>query len=99
MWLAYIAIPAGTETIRFDDVREVDSYNADPDLYAAAMHGLSKIEYLQWVDLDGAPLCGHRTRTGDLCRHVIGRVQLGAQEWLATHRKGRCPAHGGARKK
>lgn len=40
------------------------------------LFGLTKVEYLQWVDLDGAPLCGHRTAGGNLSRNMTGGFRL-----------------------
>ena len=77
------------------DDEEAERYNADPDAYAASHFRLSKIEYLQWVDLEGAPLCGHRTKGGDLCCNMTSGYQLRATEWKARHRKLFCTSHGG----
>jgi hypothetical protein len=92
-WRIEIAVPGGCHTF-YLDASEVAQFNADPDLYAAEMHDLTKVEYLQWIDLDGVPLCGHRTRGGDLCRNIIGPSQQKAAKWKTVHRKGRCAVHG-----
>jgi hypothetical protein len=92
IWIANVVVPGGGNDIYFDE-QEAHKYNADPDGYAARHFGLTKIEYLQWIDLDGAPLCGHRTAGGDLCRNLTGGNQLRASEWKARHRKFRCATH------
>ncbi len=92
IWRTNIAVPGGGNTLYLDS-EEAKRYNADPDAFAASHFGLNKIEYLQWVDLDGAPLCGHRTKGGDLCRNMTGGYQLGAPEWKARHRKLFCASH------
>lgn len=74
---------------------EAAEFNADPDAGAAKQIGLTKREYLQWLDLEGAPLCGHRAKGGDLCRNLAGKIQLEPKDWKARHRKLRCTAHGG----
>jgi len=94
IWLVYVAVPSGANRLLLG-AEEAERYNADPDGFAAVHFGLSKREYLQWVDLDGAPLCGHRTKGGDLCRNVTGGYQLCAAEWKARHRKLPCTVHGG----
>lgn len=94
VWRTNIAVPGGGNTLYLDN-EEAEHYNADPDAFAASHFGLSKIEYLQWVDLDGAPLCGHRTKGGDLCRNMTGGYQLRALEWKARHRKLFCTSHRG----
>jgi hypothetical protein len=59
--------------------RPMKPHSTTPTLtLTRAAFGLSKIEYLQWVDLDGAPLCGHRAKRDDLCRNMTGGYQLRA---------------------
>jgi hypothetical protein len=94
IWRANVAVPGGGSTLFFNR-EEAERYNADPDAYAASHFGLSKIEYLQWVELEGAPLCGQRTKGGDPCRNMTGGYQLDAAEWQARHRKLYCTSHGG----
>lgn len=93
IWVANVAVPGGGNTIFITTPEEAAHYNADPDAYAAEHFGLSKIDYLQWIDTDGAALCGHRTKGGDLCRNLVSRIQLGAKEWKAKHRKALCTTH------
>lgn len=94
VWLVNVAVPPGGRTL-YLSTEEAERYNADPDAFAAAHFGLSKREYLEWLGLEGAPLCGHRTKGGDLCRNMTGGYQLRAAEWKARHRKLCCTAHGG----
>jgi hypothetical protein len=61
IWRTNIAVPGGGNSLYLDD-EEAERYNADPGAFAASHFGLSTIEYLQWVVLEGAPLCGHRTK-------------------------------------
>jgi hypothetical protein len=98
MWMANIAIPGGGRDIILDE-QEAARYNTDPDAYAGELYGLNKIEYLQWIDFAGAPLCGHRTKGGDLCRNLVGPIQLRAKQRKARHRKFQCTAHGGTKMK
>jgi hypothetical protein len=83
VWITNVAVPGGGN----------QRYNADPDAFAGQHFGLSKIEYLQWIDLDGAPLCCHRTKGGDLCRNMTGGYQLRAAKWKSRHRKLACTSH------
>ncbi|MGM5027701.1 hypothetical protein AB8B02_15885 [Tardiphaga sp. 862_B3_N4_1] len=94
IWQTNIAVPGGGNFLYLDN-EKAERYNADPDAYAADHFGLSKIEYMQWIDLDGAPLCGHRTKKGDLCRNMTGGYQLRAGEWQKRHRRLFCASHGG----
>ncbi len=94
VWLAYVAVPGGSNKLLLSP-DEAALYNADPDGYAAEYFKLSKLEYHQWVELDGAPLCGHRTKSGDLCRNITDGSQLDARVWQKRHRKLFCVAHGG----
>ena len=98
LWIANVSRPGGAENIYLDDA-DVPKYNADPDGFAAAHYGLSKLEYIEWVSCDGAPLCRHRTKTGDLCRNMTGRVQMKAADWRGRHRQFYCASHDPARRK
>jgi hypothetical protein len=93
MWIANVAVPGGAKDIVLDE-HEAARYNVDPDSYVGDLYGLSKFEYLQWIDFDGAPLCGHRTKGDDLCRNLVGPIQLPADRWKARHRKSRFTKHG-----
>lgn len=96
IWIANVIMPTGGRDLYLDE-DEAKIYNSDPDAYAAKSFGLTKIEYLQWLDSDGAPLCGHRTAGGDLCRNLTGGSQLDPSEWKARHRKFNCVTHGGSK--
>lgn len=76
-------------------VEELAAYNADPDKFAAENFGLTVPQYEEWIAVDGAPLCGATTKAGKLCSVMLGRVQMGPDEWLALHREQYCHAHGG----
>ena len=91
VWTANTISPGGMELHL--DRAEAEKYNVDPDAYAAQHLGLTKIEYYQWLDLEGQPLCGHQAAGGDLCRSRTGGFQLTAKEWKARHRKFFCAAH------
>ena len=96
IWTATIDIPGGARELVLTEA-EAHRYNADPDGYAASTCGLTKREYLEWVELDGVPLCAHRTSTGDLCRNPVGMSQFDADGWKARHRQELCHIHGGRR--
>lgn len=72
---------------------DLSKYNADPDGFVADYFGLSAAEYVEWIDLDGAPLCGSKTKAGKLCKVPVGRVQSGAGTWAAEHRASYCHLH------
>ena len=75
---------------------DVEEFNKAPDVWAARHFGLSVDEYLEWVELEGVPLCGAKTRTGSLCRNMIsGGIQRRASEWKEAHRSDYCAVHGG----
>lgn len=78
------------------DGHELEQYNADPDAYAAGFFGLTKEQYLEWLNLQGTPLCAATTRKGKPCKSVIRGFQLPPKDWLALHRNEYCWVHGGA---
>lgn len=92
IWVANIITVWGGENL-FMNGPEAARYEADPDAFAANHFGLTKIEYYQWLDTEGAPLCSHRTARGDNCRSRTGGHQLTPQHWKTLHRKRLCAAH------
>jgi hypothetical protein len=90
--IANVRVPGGANDIYLDE-EQLELYNKDPDAYAGAHVGLSKVEYIEWVEIDGAALCSNRTKTGDLCRNATGRIQQRPADWKATHRKAQCSSH------
>jgi hypothetical protein len=92
IWIANVKHAAGGETLYLSD-EEVSRYNDDPDGFAAAHFGLSRIDYIEWLACYGAPLCKHRTKTGDLCRNQVDGMQVDPQKWRALHRQGSCSSH------
>jgi hypothetical protein len=75
---------------------EASQYNADPDGFVARRWGFSGAnEYYEWLNLQGAPLCGGITRAGKPRKALTGGYQLNLEEWRAKHRAHYCRAHGG----
>ena len=76
---------------------QIAEYQADPDAFVARhVFGLSKAEYVEWIETGGAPLCAGYTKRGTLCRCSTGGSHLDPQEWRARHRQSFCAAHIGA---
>ncbi len=98
IWIAHVVTPAGAENLYLDD-DEARQFNENPDAFAAKHFGLSKIDYIQWIGCDGAPLCKHRTKTGDLCRNMTGRIQMRPKDWKKQHRQSYCSSHDPAKRK
>ena len=91
-----VRVPGGTMGMGID-ADEIADYYANPDDYITSRFGLSKVEYIEWIELDGMPLCGAHTKSG--CRrNIIGHGQMGAHEWKAVHRVGHCHLHGAGSK-
>jgi hypothetical protein len=70
-----VIVPGGGITIELDEDQAAE-YNADPDACAARFVGLAKFEYLLWVDLNGAPLCGARPQV-ESCAEMRAPAGLG----------------------
>ena len=92
VWVANVITVWGGENL-FMDRAEAALYAADADAFAAHHFGLTKIEYYQWLDTQGSPLCRHRTLRGDLCRNLTGGQQFAPNRWKSLHRKLLCTAH------
>ncbi|MBB4364993.1 hypothetical protein GGD65_006057 [Bradyrhizobium sp. CIR18] len=91
-YVANVRVPGGGNNISLDEA-DLERYRTDPDGFAAEQFGLSKIEYIEWVEVDGTPLCSHRTKGGDLCRNATSRSQQSARAWKEAHRKFQCSSH------
>lgn len=88
-----IDAPGGGETFYDLSPEQVVSITFDPTGFAAQTFGCSREEYLEWVRLNGAPLCAAKTRSGRLCSNGIARGQQQLPAWLELHRSDYCGVH------
>ena len=93
-YAANLVTPWGSGTVVLTE-QQVSDYQRDPDGFAAAHFGLTRDEYREWLELDGAAKCGAKTKAGKPCDNFISRTQLDSQKWKALHRSEYCPTHGG----
>jgi hypothetical protein len=72
-------------------------YLDDPDAGVAAAHGVSREEYLEWLEGWGSIRCDGITVPGTRCRHTAkGLSGLELPAWIvARERGGYCVVHGG----
>jgi hypothetical protein len=98
VWVANIRCPWGGESLYLSE-EEASEFNSDPDGHAAKHFGISKLEYIEWLNCDGAPLCKHRTKGGDRCRNMTGGMQMRPKEWKTKHRAFFCSSHDPDRRK
>ena len=92
-YLVCLEHPCGGETLEIGR-RELDTYNADPDRYAAKHFGFATAdEYREWIETNGTPLCSERTKSGHPCRQMVSRGQLDPAEWKQLHRNVACWMH------
>ena len=74
---------------------EVSAFIADNLQFAAASHGVSKVQYLEWLENNGKARCGAKTAKGHRCRNYLsGPTILSITEWL-NRDGGYCAVHGG----
>lgn len=79
----------------FVEPAEVATFLADKDQFAANYFGVTKAQYLEWLEHDGSARCGGAKAQGKPCRNYLsGYSQLPIQEWL-TRDGGYCAVHGG----
>jgi hypothetical protein len=91
-----VTTPWGDEPIWGLGPDDAAAFNEDPDAYAARHFGMTKVEYVDWIDGGGSPLCGCRTRSGALCRNPVGAGgQLQPDDFRAHHRMFACSVHRG----
>lgn len=89
-----VRVPGGGETVAVPS-SSVAQYVDDPQGFAAKHFGVTKEQYLLWVEMDGLPQCGATTKNGARCKNgVSGGSQRSIAEWL--HLDGDyCAVHGG----
>ncbi|OYX02131.1 MAG: hypothetical protein B7Z15_19155 [Rhizobiales bacterium 32-66-8] len=76
---------------------QVRLYLQDPDLGAAAASGVSRDDYLAWLESEGGIQCGAATQSGRRClRSVYGAPHEEPAEWVQRRARGDyCHIHGG----
>ena len=93
-FVADIPAPAGNMSITLTS-KQISKYISDPIQFAADLHGVLKHQYLDWVETDGSPRCGVKTKSGKRCQnYVSGGCQYGIDDWLQLD-GGFCAVHGG----
>lgn len=93
-FLAGISAPGGGQPVALKS-EDILSLVEDQDQFAADYFGVSKTQYREWVETDGAARCGARTAKGDRCLNLVsGPIQLPIDEWLKRDGSS-CTVHGG----
>lgn len=78
---------------------ELSDFCDDPEGFFALKNGVTKEEYLQWVQTEGTPRCGALNAKGKRCQNVVsGGIQMSLNRWLQED-GGFCHLHGGASSK
>jgi hypothetical protein len=89
-----LAMPGGGHAITLRP-EQIPAYLADKTQFAADYFGISKAQYLRWVETDGSVRCSRIKADGTPCRSFIsGPIQLPISEWLKRE-GGYCAMHGG----
>ncbi len=93
-FIANIPVPGGGHTMCIKP-QDLPAFVRDRDQWAADTMGVSKAQYLDWVETDGTPRCGATTKSGHRCRNLVsGGIQRSLREWLRLE-GGYCAVHGG----
>ncbi|MBZ9757844.1 hypothetical protein LB524_21390 [Mesorhizobium sp. ESP6-5] len=66
-FVSYVRAPGGSTTIVLEP-NDVPAFIEDRDSFAAKHFGVSRQQYLDWVETDGAPRCGATTKKGTRCQ-------------------------------
>lgn len=93
--VAHIRSVGGSSNIILDDLQDVVAFLADHEQFGADYYGVTKAQYLEWLEHDGSARCGGVTAKGQPCRNYLsGFSQLPIKEWLRRN-GGYCAVHGG----
>jgi hypothetical protein len=93
-FVSHVRSPGGSTAVVLapDDVSQ---FIQDRDTFAAQHFGVSRQQYLDWVETDGAPRCGATTKKGKRCANFVkGGIQRTIEEWVELD-GGYCIVHGG----
>jgi hypothetical protein len=91
---AQIPHVCGADTL-FLEPEDVPAFITDKLQFAATRYGVTKEQYIDWLETFGAARCGARTARGTRCKNVVsGNMQLPIREWLRRD-GGFCAVHGG----
>jgi hypothetical protein len=91
-YIISVATASGGTEFELVGPKAMAKFNRDPDGYAAALFGLSRGDYREWVALRGVPLCGCATKAGRPCAGIAG-PQLDSVDWRKAHRRTACGHH------
>lgn len=74
---------------------DVGAFLRDRDQWVADSLGVSKQQYLDWIESGGTPRCGATTKEGHRCKnYVSGGIQRDIDDWVRLE-GGYCAVHGG----
>ncbi len=91
---AEVPHPCGSETVLLT-YSDVEKFIDDPEGFVAAQKGVSRDDYLGWLESQGTPRCGALTKKGTRCKNwVSGGMQMRIGEWMNSN-GGYCAVHGG----
>lgn len=81
-FIANVRCPWGCKTIWFTP-EQVVTFVADQDQAIADSLGVTKAQYLEWLEAWGMARCGARTAKGTRCKNLIrGSMQFEIEHWL-----------------
>jgi len=74
---------------------ELEELVQDPAAFYAKVHGVTKAEYLDWMEDRCMAYCSATTRAGKRCRNLVRRgYQVSAKVWLELQNE-YCSVHEG----
>jgi len=92
--VGYLDVPCGGGSVWPGD--DIWLFATDKVGYAAKTLRVSREEYLTWVEQDGTPRCGAKTRRGRRCKNPItGYSQVKDIHEFLSMDGGYCYTHGG----
>jgi len=89
----YVLGPWGGK-YEYVEIHNVQKFRDNFRQFCADHHGLTLEQFELWMENDGTPRCGEKTKSGKRCKNPCEASQSPAQEWLkldggicAYHRK------------
>jgi len=80
-FLSHVPSPGGSTAVVLEP-DDVLRFIQDRDAFAAQYFGVTRQQYLDWVETDGAPRCGATTTKGTRCANIVSG---GIQRTIGVH--------------
>ncbi len=87
-----LVTPSGGTEVEITSADDLLAYYTDADAFAAKHFGVTKEQYVAWIETNGHPLCASRTKRGTLCQNML-TGEHDPKRHACLHRLVYCASH------